>query len=63
MTTETETFLLRFQVWMGVLIPRVCAQQRDRACPDVEGAVEHTPGPMAGHGDAHLLPTTTVTTR
>ena len=53
----------REEVLMGVLIPMVCDQQRERACPYVEGAVEHTPGPIAGNGDAHLLPKTTVTTR
>jgi len=48
---------------MGVLIPMVCDQQRDRTCPYVEGAVEHAPGPIPGNGDAYLLPKPTVATR
>jgi hypothetical protein len=38
-------------------------QQGDRACPHIESAVEHALGPIARHGDAHLLPQTPVATR
>ena len=53
----------RQEVVMGVLIPMICDQQRDRACPYVEGAVEHAPGSIPGNGDAYLLPKPTVATR
>lgn len=52
----------RQEVLMGVLIPMIGDQQRDRACPYVEGAVEHAPGPITGNGDAYLLPKTTRAT-
>src|ERR671923_715960 len=52
----------RKEVLMGVLIPLVCDQQRDRACSYIEGAVEHAPGPITGNGDTHLLPKMTVAT-
>ena len=48
---------------MRIVIPLVRDQQRDRACPHVEGTVEHTLGPIASHGETHLLPQTTVATR
>jgi hypothetical protein len=47
----------------GVLLPRGCEQQCERACPSGEGAVAHAPGPMPGHGDADRLPKSTVATR
>ena len=53
----------REEVLMRVLILMVCDQQRKRACPHVEGAVEHPLGPIAGNGDAHLLPKATIATR
>jgi len=48
---------------MRVLIPPVGDPQHDRACLYVEGAVEHTLGPIAGNGDLDLLPQTTIATR
>lgn len=53
----------RQEVWMGVLIPTICDPQRDRACPYMEGAVEHAPGSLASNGEAYLLPKTTVAPR
>src|SRR4029434_3085631 len=53
----------RKEVLMRVLIPMVCDQQRDHACPYVEGAVEHAPGSITGNGDAYRLPKPTVATR
>jgi hypothetical protein len=53
----------RQEVLLGVLIPMICDQQRDRACPYVEGAVEHAPGSIPGNGEAYRLPKTTVATR
>jgi len=53
----------REQVLMCGLIPLVRDQQGDRACPHIEGAVEHALGPITGAGDTHLLPPMPVATR
>jgi hypothetical protein len=53
----------REEVWLRVVIPMVRYQQLDRACPHVEGTVEHALSPIAGQRAAHLLPKTTIATR
>jgi hypothetical protein len=48
---------------MRLLLPMVYAQQHERARAHVQGAVEHTLGPIAGDGDADLWPQATVAAR